>query len=189
MKPKPNARQISEIYAARQACNTEVRRIPRNQATLPASEAKPEREGGKLDSKILESQVEKEVIQWLKDHNAWWRRTKAEQSFNKQGHKVTRLASGFSDLIAMVPAWPSRIDWHGRLWAIECKRPVGGVLSVDQAKFLLSVLQAGGVITIARSTADLELSLIDRGASFLPEILAIIKRGSHYNSKNDHPDF
>lgn len=45
-------------------------------------------------------------------------------------------------------------DNHGRFCAIECKRPVGGRLSPEQAARIADINEKGGVAFVARSGSE-----------------------------------
>jgi len=55
------------------------------------------------------------------------------------------------------------IAHDGRLLAIECKRPVGGVLSDDQKKFIDTVNSFGGVGIVVKSVVEMVEQLKDKG--------------------------
>ncbi len=62
---------------------------------------------------------------------------------------------GSSDFIGICP--------DGRFLAIECKRPVGGVVSDLQKKFLDEIIKRGGVGIITRGAEDCLVQLKEWG--------------------------
>ena len=77
--------------------------------------------------------------------------TDATRSFNVYGKQVTRVKPGWPDVTTMLP--------NGVMFAIECKRPVGGKLDPAQARTLKKIHEWGGVVCIARSVEDVADSL------------------------------
>lgn len=115
-----------------------------------------------LEEEIKESQVLKDVESWLSLHHFWFMRCnnsagKAQsgmfmRSFTCNGHPV----KGVSDIYA--------IKDGVTLW-IECKRPVGGVLSVDQRNFLDAMNRHGAVGIVVNSIESLENQLKEAGVT------------------------
>jgi len=64
-------------------------------------------------------------------------------------------AKGMSDIYAIGPAGIS-------IW-IECKRPVGGILSVPQKEFLDCINRNGGIGIVVNSIESLEKQLKEAG--------------------------
>lgn len=116
-----------------------------------------------LEKGIKESQILKDVESWLSLHHFWHMRCnnsagKAQsgmfmRSFTCNGHPV----KGVSDIYA--------IKDGVTLW-IECKRPVGGVLSVDQRNFLDAMNRHGAVGIVVNSIESLEAQLKEAGVKY-----------------------
>jgi hypothetical protein len=70
---------------------------------------------------------------------------------DKRGHLVRFGATGMSDFYAIGPAGIS-------IW-IECKRPVGGVVSAAQKEFLDCINRHGGIGIVVNSIESLEQQL------------------------------
>ena len=112
------------------------------------------------EKEIKESSVLKQVEEWLTLHRIWHMRCnnsagKAQsgmfmRSFTCNGHAV----KGVSDIYA--------IKDGVSLW-IECKRPVGGVVSVDQRNFLDAMNRHGAVGIVVNSIESLEAQLKEAG--------------------------
>jgi len=109
---------------------------------------------------IKESSVLKQVEEWLTLHRFWHMRCnnsagKAQsgmfmRSFTCNGHAV----KGVSDIYAIK---------DGVTFWIECKRPVGGVVSVDQRNFLDAMNRHGAVGIVVNSIESLEAQLKEAG--------------------------
>lgn len=109
---------------------------------------------------IKESSVLKQVEEWLTLHRFWHMRCnnsagKAQsgmfmRSFTCNGHAV----KGVSDIYAIK---------DGVTFWIECKRPVGGVISVDQRNFLDAMNRHGAVGIVVNSIESLEAQLKEAG--------------------------
>lgn len=116
-----------------------------------------------LEKGIKEAQVLKDVESWLSLHHFWFMRCnnsagKAQsgmfmRSFTCNGHPV----KGVSDIYAIK---------DGVTFWIECKRPVGGVLSVDQRKFLDAMNRNGAVGIVVNGIESLELQLKEAGVKY-----------------------
>ena len=116
-----------------------------------------------LEKEIKESSVLKQVEEWLMLHHFWYMRCnnsagKAQsgmfmRSFTCNGHPV----KGVSDIYAIK---------DGVTFWIECKRPVGGVLSVDQRNFLDAMNRHGAVGIVVNSIESLELQLKEAGVKY-----------------------
>lgn len=116
-----------------------------------------------LEKGIKESQVLKDVESWLSLHHFWYMRCnnsagKAQsgmfmRSFTCNGHPV----KGVSDIYAIK---------DGVTFWIECKRPVGGVLSVDQRNFLDAMNRHGAVGIVVNSIESLENQLKEAGVNY-----------------------
>ena len=112
------------------------------------------------DKEIKESSVLKQVEEWLTLHRFWHMRCnnsagKAQsgmfmRSFTCNGHAV----KGVSDIYAIK---------DGVTFWIECKRPVGGVVSVDQRNFLDAMNRHGAVGIVVNSIESLEAQLKEAG--------------------------
>ena len=116
-----------------------------------------------LGKEIKESSILKQVEEWLTLHHFWYMRCnnsagKAQsgmfmRSFTCLGHPV----KGVSDIYAIK---------DGVTFWIECKRPVGGVLSVDQRNFLDAMNRHGAVGIVVNSIESLELQLKEAGVNY-----------------------
>ena len=88
---------------------------------------------------MLESGVQSKIIKWLES----------------EGHYVARIIkaskSGTPDLIVCA---------HGRVVALEVKRPSGGVVRPLQKHHIEKIQKAGGIAGVVRSLEDAKL-LID----------------------------
>lgn len=112
------------------------------------------------EKEIKESSVLKQVEEWLTLHRFWHMRCnnsagKAQsgmfmRSFTCNGHAV----KGVSDIFAIK---------DGVTFWIECKRPVGGVISVDQRNFLDAMNRHGAVGIVVNSIESLEAQLKEAG--------------------------
>ena len=112
------------------------------------------------EKEIKESSVLKQVEEWLTLHRIWHMRCnnsagKAQsgmfmRSFTCNGHAV----KGVSDIYAIK---------DGVSFWIECKRPVGGVVSVDQRNFLDAMNRHGAVGIVVNSIESLEAQLKEAG--------------------------
>ena len=112
------------------------------------------------DKGIKESSVLKQVEEWLTLHRFWHMRCnnsagKAQsgmfmRSFTCNGHAV----KGVSDIYAIK---------DGVTFWIECKRPVGGIVSVDQRNFLDAMNRHGAVGIVVNSIESLEAQLKEAG--------------------------
>ena len=91
-------------------------------------------------------------LRWLWDHGYFvWRNNVGAA---KVGRRWLRFGlKGSSDILGVGPA--------GRLLAVECKT-AKGVLSPEQAEFLMRVKRGGGIAIVARSVSDLEQVLPDK---------------------------
>lgn len=116
-----------------------------------------------LEKEIKEAQILKDVESWLSLHHFWFMRCnnsagKAQsgmfmRSFTCNGHPV----KGVSDIYAIK---------DGVTFWIECKRPIGGVLSVDQRNFLDAMNRHGAVGIVVNSIESLELQLKEAGVNY-----------------------
>lgn len=116
-----------------------------------------------ISKNIKEAVVLKQVEEWLTLHRIWHMRCnnaagKAQsgmfmRSFTCNGHSV----KGVSDIYA--------IKDGVSLW-IECKRPVGGIISPDQREFLDAMNRNGAVGIVVNGIESLELQLKEAGVNF-----------------------
>ena len=112
------------------------------------------------EKEIKESSVLKQVEEWLTLHRFWHMRCnnsagKAQsgmfmRSFTCNGHAV----KGVSDIYAIK---------DGVSFWIECKRPVGGIISPDQRNFLDAMNRHGAVGIVVNSIESLESQLKEAG--------------------------
>ena len=118
------------------------------------------RENHGVEDKIRESEVLRQVEEWLTLHRVWHMRCnnaagKAQsgqfmRSFTYNGHAV----NGVSDIYAVkdgVSIW------------IECKRPSGGKLSDAQKNFLDAMNRNGAVGIVVNGIESLESQLKEAG--------------------------
>jgi hypothetical protein len=131
----------------------------------------PLAEGRKLlAAKALESSVQSAICDYLAAQRIPYSITNAEESFNRRGQRVQRIAPGWPDVTACFASY---------LLAIECKRAVGGVLSFEQADCLNRLHQAGALVVVARSVDDVISLLATKrtSAATVAEIIAALKKG------------
>lgn len=98
-------------------------------------------------TKSLEADSLAEVIPALRTHHtvAWGRRQNTGAA--KVGGRFIKFGwAGCTDLLGMIK--------DGRLLAVECKRPKGGRLSIEQAHFIAMVNQFGGCAFVANGAKD-----------------------------------
>jgi hypothetical protein len=116
-----------------------------------------------ISKNIKEAVVLKQVEEWLTLHRIWHMRCnnaagKAQsgmfmRSFTCNGHSV----KGVSDIYAIIDGVS--------LW-IECKRPVGGIISPDQRNFLDAMNRNGAVGIVVNGIESLELQLKEAGVNY-----------------------
>lgn len=125
-----------------------------------------------------ETTVQAAIRQYLREQRLPHALTDATLTYNVKGQKVVRVTEGWPDLTTLIP------EHGGRLFAIECKRPVGGKLSYKQAMMLHWIHQAGGCIVVARSVADVvEARTNGTRLEDLEEIARVIARGPQEKRK------
>lgn len=109
----------------------------------------------KIGRGVQESSVIKEVqsIIELYDLNIWRNNTGAVKAAN--GRYIRFGIKGSADFIG----W----DKKGRFVAIECKRPIGGKLSMEQKIYLESLKSSGGVAIVATSGMEARDALFAAG--------------------------
>ena len=117
----------------------------------------------RLEASIKEAQILRQVEEWLSAHGIWHMRCnnsagKAQsgmfmRSFTCNGHPV----KGVSDIYAIK---------DGVTFWIECKRPVGGVLSADQRNFLDAMNRNGAVGIVVNGIESLESQLREAGVKY-----------------------
>lgn len=95
-----------------------------------------------------EAEVQREIKQYLRATNRPYTVTDATKALNVRGQQVQRVVEGWPDL--------TTITTGARMFTIEVKRPVRGVLSREQALRLRNLHKAGVLICIARSVADVQ---------------------------------
>ena len=116
-----------------------------------------------ISKNIKEAVVLKQVEEWLTLHKIWHMRCnnaagKAQsgmfmRSFTCNGHSV----KGVSDIYAIIDGIS--------LW-IECKRPVGGIISPDQRNFLDAMNRNGAVGIVVNGIESLESQLKEAGVDY-----------------------
>jgi hypothetical protein len=100
---------------------------------------------------VKEGPVIKAVDQYLSLKHIPHYRMNSGALENKYGQPVKFGATGMSDFYAIGPAGIS-------IW-IECKRPVGGVVSEAQHEFLDCINRHGGIGIVVNSIESLEQQL------------------------------
>lgn len=106
--------------------------------------------GGNEPDQNAESQVLREILQWLaREHPDYltWRNNVGAHHGVDTGTFVRFGLVGSSDIICVVPP-------NGRFVGIECKRRNGGVQSKEQKAFQRALERVGGVYVLARSVED-----------------------------------
>ena len=122
-----------------------------------------------------ESQVQAEITAYLRKSGRPYTITDATVSLNAKGQRVMRVAEGWPDI--------TTVTHDGRLFAIECKRPYGGVLRYEQAVCLKKLHDWGALVCVARSQEDVIIlddilrSLDADSNAHLPEIERAIAKG------------
>lgn len=100
-----------------------------------------------LDKAVLESAVVREVDNVLNVYQVYhWRNNTGALKPAKSSRPVHYGKPGSADFLGICN--------DGRFLAIECKRPVGGVVSDLQTKFLDEIIKRGGVGIITRGAED-----------------------------------
>jgi hypothetical protein len=129
-----------------------------------------------LNAQALENSVQDAICDYLKLHKIPFSRTDATEAYNRKGQRIKRVGKGWPDVTACLPG--------GRIYAIEVKKAVGGVLSYDQALTLDSIRRMGGLIVIARSI-DCVIAAMVGGVRpcDLAEIEKAIARGERNGGK------
>lgn len=119
-----------------------------------------------------ESAVQAEVCALLHTLGIRHAVTDASASFNARGERRTRVTRHWPDVTACLAP-------HGRLLAIECKRPVNGRLSYGQAVLLRDLEQQGALVVIPRSAGELwdAIQANETPASTLAEIETTLAKG------------
>ena len=109
--------------------------------------------------KPRESEVMGEVTKHLDRRGIYWWRN--QRGTYKQGERWIKYGgkAGSGDLFAL---WPKT----GTFWSLELKRP-GGILEMDQVKWLLDVRKNGGIASVIECVEDVEMVLKD--PLYLPE--------------------
>lgn len=118
----------------------------------------------------IEASVQETILGYLRSHRIPHTITEAKRSFNQRGQQVARVKRGWPDITAC---------YGGAFVAIECKRPVGGRLSLIQAIELDALVKAGALVVIARSLGDV-VRLFDTkqtSDTTINEILTVLKKG------------
>jgi hypothetical protein len=106
-------------------------------------------------SKTKESDVIRAVDQWLTlRHISHWRINSGALK-SQRGQLVRFGAKGMADFYAIGSSGIS-------VW-IECKRPIGGILSVAQKEFLDCINRNGGVGIVVNSIDSLESQFKEAG--------------------------
>lgn len=129
-----------------------------------------------LMKRRTESQVQAEITAYLRKSGRPYTITDATVSLNAKGQRVMRVAEGWPDITTVT------MDGQATLFAIECKRPYGGILRYEQAVCLKHLWSCGALVCIARSIEDvilldsLNLTLQQRNIH-LPEIERAIAKG------------
>jgi hypothetical protein len=105
--------------------------------------------------KITEGDVIRVVDDFLSRHEICHWRNNTGAFKTERGGFVRAGHVGSSDFLGICP--------DGRFLAVECKRPLKGVLSVSQEEFLDCINRNGGVGIVVDSVDSLEKQLKDAG--------------------------
>lgn len=97
---------------------------------------------------VTEAEVQREIRQYLKSTSRPYCLTDATKALNVHGQQVQRVTQFWPDLTTITDG--------ARMFCIEVKKPVGGVLSRGQALRLRQLHEAGVLICIARSVEDVK---------------------------------
>lgn len=117
--------------------------------------------------KVLEADVMREITQYLQaKHVFFWRNNSGAYSDKEAGRFIRFGFKGSPDFLAVFPGDKNGLG-KGKLWCIEAKKP-GGLLSDDQIKFLAEARKNGAVVTVAESSYDLDIQLVDNSAPCTP---------------------
>lgn len=108
-----------------------------------------------LKKSIHEADVLRNCLAMLKYQGLYCWRNNTGATQTRTGGFVSFGFKGSSDILG--------IARDGRLLAIECKRPVGGRLSLDQKNFLEAINCYGGVGIVVTSDVDMVKQLKERG--------------------------
>lgn len=107
---------------------------------------------------VLEKDVQKAVMDMLKLHpkvafRARFNRGVMRSTYNgKESFTQFNTMPGFSDIHGMLKG--------GAAFYMEVKKPIGGVISREQASFVAAVKAAGGIAGIVRSVEDALMLLL-----------------------------
>jgi hypothetical protein len=108
----------------------------------------------KSDKQITEKDVMRIVEEYLTVHKIFhWRNNTG--AYKDKTRFIRYGKQGSADFIGVCP--------DGRFLAIECKRPVGGRLTIDQIDFLHNVCMNGGIGLVVSSLESLETQLQQAG--------------------------
>lgn len=116
-----------------------------------------------LLDEVKESSVLKDVEEWLLLHKIWHMRCNNSAGKAQSGMFMRTFTccgkplQGVSDIYAIKDGIS--------IW-IECKRPVGGVLSEGQKDFLDAMNRNGAVGIVVNGIASLEEQLTEAGINF-----------------------
>lgn len=158
----------AEVAARRAAAAVEKLPKPKKQASARLI-SKDSIQTAQLTATI-EASVQEAILGYLRAQRIPHTITEAKRSFNQRGQQVARVKRGWPDLTAC---------YSGAFVAIECKRPVGGRLSLIQAIELDALVKAGALVVIARSLGDV-VELFDTeqtSDATINEISTVLKKG------------
>jgi len=119
-----------------------------------SSEKRKQKKGTSLKN-VRENPVMNVVKNFLEIHRIPYWRLNSGAYKTPKGHYVRYGAKGMSDIYAIGKDGIS-------IW-IECKRPVGGVLSEPQKNFLDCINRNGGIGIVVNSVESLEEQLREAG--------------------------
>lgn len=115
---------------------------------------KKKQDGKATPPKITEGDVLRVVDELLTLHRIYhWRNNSG--AYKDKARFIRYGKTGSSDFLGICP--------DGRFLAVECKRPVNGVLSASQREFLDAINRNGGVGIIVRSAEELNNQLKEAG--------------------------
>lgn len=101
---------------------------------------------------VKEHDVKAEVAEWAKSSTLVARLGRIQSGLIKSGGRWIHMApKGTPDFLGLCT--------HGRILAIECKRPKGGKETADQTAYLDDVRKFGGVAITATCAVDCQNAL------------------------------
>ena len=105
--------------------------------------------------KVSEAEVLKVVMDVLRIKGVFvWRNNSGAYADATSGRYIRFGKKGAADILGVYPGGKNG-EKRGAFFAIECKRPTGGLLSDDQIEFLRAIRRAGGVAVVATCAEDI----------------------------------